>query len=149
MFEAVSPGTPPSSPPFFDSATQSPRSKAKTVSKYVPHKDKPPQLVERRNARERRRVESVNSAFVRLRRIVPYENRHKRLSKAKTLRTAIDYIQHLHTLITQHDHQHQLPTSLPNPDSRLHPDTQGLSWPTHHTHQVCINRPCFFVSHKG
>lgn len=45
-------------------------------SKYnhVPHRDKPPQVVARRNARERRRVQAVNSAFMRLRKAVPIEN---------------------------------------------------------------------------
>ena len=52
-----------------------------SVYKHVPHRDKPPQLVQRRNARERRRVQAVNNAFVRLRRYIPYENKHKRLSK--------------------------------------------------------------------
>lgn len=42
--------------------------------RHVPHKNKPPQIVERRNARERRRVEAVNSAFIRLRKAVPIEN---------------------------------------------------------------------------
>ena len=53
------------------------------VYKHVPHRDKPPQLVQRRNARERRRVQAVNNAFVRLRRYIPYENKHKRLSKVR------------------------------------------------------------------
>ena len=42
--------------------------------KHVPHRDKPPQLVARRNARERRRVQAVNVAFSRLRTVVPIEN---------------------------------------------------------------------------
>lgn len=41
--------------------------------KHVPHRNKPPQLVERRNARERRRVQAVNSAFSRLRKVVPID----------------------------------------------------------------------------
>lgn len=41
---------------------------------HVPHKDKLPQVVARRNARERRRVEAVNTAFVRLRKAVPMQN---------------------------------------------------------------------------
>lgn len=41
---------------------------------HVPHKDKPPQVVAKRNARERRRVQAVNSAFTRLRKAVPLEN---------------------------------------------------------------------------
>lgn len=42
--------------------------------KHVPHKEKPPQVVAKRNARERRRVQAVNNAFVRLRKAVPIEN---------------------------------------------------------------------------
>lgn len=41
---------------------------------HVPYKDKPPQAVARRNARERRRVHAVNMAFVRLRKMIPIEN---------------------------------------------------------------------------
>lgn len=39
--------------------------------KHVPHKDRPPLVVARRNARERRRVQAVNTAFMKLRKIVP------------------------------------------------------------------------------
>ena len=42
--------------------------------KHVPHREKPAQVVARRNARERRRVQAVNSAFARLRKVVPVEN---------------------------------------------------------------------------
>lgn len=41
--------------------------------KHIPHRNKPPQLVARRNARERRRVQAVNSAFSRLRKVVPMD----------------------------------------------------------------------------
>lgn len=41
---------------------------------HVPHKDKLPQAVAKRNARERRRVHAVNMAFVRLRKMVPIQN---------------------------------------------------------------------------
>ncbi|ELU07318.1 hypothetical protein CAPTEDRAFT_80653, partial [Capitella teleta] len=60
-----------------------------------------PQVVEKRNARERKRVQTVNGAFVRLRKFIPYENRHKRLSKVKTLRKAIEYIDHLQAMLGQ------------------------------------------------
>lgn len=81
------------------------RSVSKSNYKHIPHREKPPQLVARRNARERRRVQAVNNAFSRLRRHVPYENRHKRLSKVKTLRIAIDYINYLQRLIHEYDSQ--------------------------------------------
>ncbi|KAK2171233.1 hypothetical protein NP493_1090g00061 [Ridgeia piscesae] len=77
--------------------------RAHSCYKHVPHREKPPQLVQRRNARERRRVQAVNNAFVRLRRYIPYENKHKRLSKVKTLRRAIDYIGYLQSLVTEAD----------------------------------------------
>ncbi|XP_044736723.1 putative uncharacterized protein DDB_G0282499 [Chrysoperla carnea] len=70
--------------------------------RHVPHKNKPPQIVERRNARERRRVEAVNSAFIRLRKAVPIENtRGKRISKVKTLQKAIEYITALQNLLKE------------------------------------------------
>ena len=75
----------------------------KTVYKHVPHSEKPPHLVARRNARERRRVETVNNAFLRLRKHVPMDTKHKRLSKVKTLRYAIDYIKRLTAMIDNHD----------------------------------------------
>lgn len=51
------------------------RKGARPVYKHVPHREKPPQIVARRNARERRRVQAVNTAFSRLRKVVPIENR--------------------------------------------------------------------------
>ncbi|XP_050048445.1 uncharacterized protein [Dermacentor andersoni] len=81
------------------SASASPKS----AYKHVPHREKPPHLVARRNARERRRVQAVNNAFCRLRKCVPVENRAKRLSKVKTLHRAIEYIQALQRLLTEAD----------------------------------------------
>jgi len=46
-----------------------------TTSSHVPHLEKPPHLVAKRNARERRRVHAVNLVFVRLRRAMPFENK--------------------------------------------------------------------------
>ena len=45
------------------------------VSKHAVQKDKPVHLVQRRNARERRRVQAVNVAFSRLSKVVPLETR--------------------------------------------------------------------------
>uniref|UniRef100_A0A131YWD8 BHLH domain-containing protein n=1 Tax=Rhipicephalus appendiculatus TaxID=34631 RepID=A0A131YWD8_RHIAP len=83
--------------------TSSSASSPKSAYKHVPHREKPPHLVARRNARERRRVQAVNSAFCRLRKCVPVENRAKRLSKVKTLHRAIEYIQALQHLLTEAD----------------------------------------------
>lgn len=57
------------------------RSGRKGSYKHVPHGEKPPHLVARRNARERRRVQAVNGAFLKLRKHIPYGNKNKRLSK--------------------------------------------------------------------
>ena len=47
---------------------------------------KEPHLVARRNARERRRVQMVNEGFSLLRRQIPTEPKHKKLSKVKIYR---------------------------------------------------------------
>ncbi|XP_065159144.1 achaete-scute complex protein T3-like [Atheta coriaria] len=76
---------------------------------HVPHRDKPPQVVAKRNARERRRVQAVNGAFVRLRKAVPFENnRGKRVSKVKTLQYAIDYIQKLQDLLRDYNNSQNM-----------------------------------------
>ena len=45
------------------------------VPKHAAQKEKPVHLVQRRNARERRRVQAVNVAFSRLSKVVPLETR--------------------------------------------------------------------------
>ncbi|EDO31750.1 predicted protein, partial [Nematostella vectensis] len=55
-------------------------------------KQKEPAVVARRNARERKRVKLVNDGFMRLRKHVPTDPKNKKLSKVKTLRSAIEYI---------------------------------------------------------
>ena len=80
------------------------KGKKKSAYKHVPHREKPAHLVAKRNARERRRVEAVNSAFVKLRKSVPIENkRGKRVSKVKVLQRAIDYILSMREAIRVHD----------------------------------------------
>lgn len=77
------------------------KSNSKSAYKHIPHRDKPVHLVARRNARERKRVQAVNLAFMKLRKCVPVENRNKRLSKVKTLHRAIEYIAALDQLLKQ------------------------------------------------
>ena len=80
------------------------KQKKKSTYKHIPHREKPAHLVEKRNARERRRVEAVNGAFLRLRRAVPLDNkRGKRVSKVKILTRAIDYILNMKDAIDKHD----------------------------------------------
>ena len=57
------------------------RKKKKSTYKHVPHAEKPQHLVEKRNARERRRVHAVNLAFVRLRKAMPIENKVENYQK--------------------------------------------------------------------
>lgn len=80
------------------------KSKKKSAYKHVPHSEKPAHLVAKRNARERRRVEAVNAAFLTLRKAIPVDNkRGKRVSKVKILQRAIDYILNMKDAINQHD----------------------------------------------
>ncbi|XP_078481341.1 transcription factor protein [Ciona intestinalis] len=61
---------------------------------------KNPTSVARRNARERRRIKNVNSAFDELRQHVPNgERNRKKISKVDTLQSAIEYIKALEELV--------------------------------------------------
>nr|CAD2189318.1 unnamed protein product [Meloidogyne enterolobii] len=58
--------------------------------------------VERRNARERTRVHTVNHAFLQLKRMLPSLAKNvKRVSKLKILRTSIQYIYQLISILGQ------------------------------------------------
>ena len=54
----------------------------------MPHCEKPPQVVAKRNARERRRVQAVNQAFIQLRKAIPIESKVK---KIKMYQITVDY----------------------------------------------------------
>ncbi|XP_034529855.1 achaete-scute homolog 4-like [Notolabrus celidotus] len=58
-----------------------------------------PAFIRKRNERERHRVRCVNEGYARLREHLPQEFQDKRLSKVETLRAAIDYINHLQSLL--------------------------------------------------
>lgn len=62
-----------------------------------------PQAVARRNERERNRVKLVNSGFTNLRQQLPNGVNNKKMSKVETLRSAVDYIRQLQTLLDEHD----------------------------------------------
>ena len=84
--------------------------KAVRRSKHIPHHLRPKHVVERRNTRERRRVQDVNNAFHVLQALLPIDTHRKnqesptsaRLSKVRTLRKAVDYIVALQTLLHKH-----------------------------------------------
>uniref|UniRef100_A0A336MGL8 CSON015137 protein n=1 Tax=Culicoides sonorensis TaxID=179676 RepID=A0A336MGL8_CULSO len=62
----------------------------------IEHAHSNPVIVEKRNARERKRVKAVNEAFAKLRQMVPsVACQGKRVSKVKTLKKAVEYISEL------------------------------------------------------
>ncbi|XP_055644794.1 uncharacterized protein LOC129780495 [Toxorhynchites rutilus septentrionalis] len=66
-----------------------------TTIQSMPRRKKPV-VIERRNQRERVRVRAVNEAFARLRQMVPATRLSaKRVSKVKTLKRAVEYINDL------------------------------------------------------
>ncbi|XP_072045458.1 achaete-scute homolog 1a-like [Amphiura filiformis] len=62
-----------------------------------------PQAVARRNERERNRVKLVNSGFSSLRQQLPNGVNNKKMSKVETLRSAVEYIRQLQTLLDEND----------------------------------------------
>ena len=74
--------------------------KLKRRRQHVPHSQRSIESVQRRNERERRRVNDVNSAFKELSKHIPFmvDNR-KKISKINILRSAITYIEYLSILL--------------------------------------------------
>ena len=68
----------------------------------APAMSNPPKTV-RRNARERNRVKQIDVGFEKLRTTIPTAAQQKKISRVKILASAVDYIQHLHTLISEHE----------------------------------------------
>ena len=79
-------------------------------SKHIPHRLRPQHIVERRNTRERKRVQDVNDAFYMLQALLPIDIHSEsqdspnsaRLSKVRTLRKAVDYIIALQAMLDEH-----------------------------------------------
>lgn len=72
----------------------------KRKRRHVPHSQRSTEFVEKRNGRERKRVDDLNGAFECLKDRVPFiPRRNVRTSKMKILTNAISYIQHLTTLL--------------------------------------------------
>lgn len=79
-----------------DSGSESSEAESKTPEKY--------ETATRRrmaaNARERKRMQGLNTAFDRLRKVVPQWGQDKKLSKYETLQMALSYIMALNRILT-------------------------------------------------
>ena len=62
----------------------------------------PPKTV-RRNARERNRVKQIDQGFDKLKSNIPCAAAQKKISRVRILQTAVDYIQHLHSVLNEHE----------------------------------------------
>ena len=60
---------------FAGGCSQGVTRRKKGVYKHIPHREKPAGVVAKRNARERRRVQTVNQAFIRLGQALPHNNK--------------------------------------------------------------------------
>ncbi|CAF1197428.1 unnamed protein product [Rotaria sp. Silwood1] len=95
-------------------------------SKHIPHHLRPQHIVERRNRRERLRVQDVNQAFYMLQQLLPIDSNSttiratthnndnnkeqlnmtqnsSRISKVRTLRKAVDYIEALQQMLNENN----------------------------------------------
>ena len=73
-------------------------------SKHIPHHMQPSHLVQKRNARERKRVDAVNDEFAKLRRLIPLSAATcKRISKENILHFSIAYIRGLQRMLREDD----------------------------------------------
>lgn len=95
------------------------KKKPKRQSKHIPHHLRPQHIVERRNRRERLRVQDVNQAFHILQQLLPFDSNttsdndqkesscmtqnSSRISKVRTLRKAVDYIQALQKMLYENN----------------------------------------------
>lgn len=88
------------------------KKKSTRRSKHIPHHLRPQHIVERRNRRERLRVQDVNQAFYMLQQLLPFdsnspnhqhskEQNTSRISKLRTLRKAVDYIEALQKMLDE------------------------------------------------
>ena len=95
----------------------------------------PPKTV-RRNTRERNRVKQIDQGFEKLRVTIPSAAAQKKISRVKILASAVDYIQHLHTMLAQVEGVKQEiggSSPLPTPPKSSTPQTMS-SYPHQHPH---------------
>ncbi|UJR14701.1 hypothetical protein I4U23_001694 [Adineta vaga] len=93
------------------------KKKSSRRSKHIPHHLRPQHVVQRRNQRERLRVQDVNQAFYTLQQLLPIDSNSttsretkeqydttrnsSRISKVQTLRAAVDYIEALQNMLNE------------------------------------------------
>nr|XP_057920335.1 transcription factor atoh7 [Doryrhamphus excisus] len=85
-----------------DSGSESSEADSKSPEKHEP-------ATRRRmaaNARERKRMQGLNTAFDRLRKVVPQWGQDKKLSKYETLQMALSYIVALNRILTDAKRRH-------------------------------------------
>ncbi|XP_018422580.1 PREDICTED: protein atonal homolog 7 [Nanorana parkeri] len=78
------------------------------------------------NARERRRMEGLNTAFDSLRKVVPQWGEDKKLSKYETLQMALSYIMALNRILTEAErYRDEADWSASHHYEQFHQDCQG------------------------
>ncbi|CAF0811600.1 unnamed protein product [Adineta steineri] len=103
----------------FDENSKVLKKKSTRRSKHIPHHLRPQHIVERRNRRERLRVQDVNQAFYTLQQLLPSDSNSttsnnnqeqmdatrnsSRISKVWTLRKAVDYIDALQKMLYENN----------------------------------------------
>ena len=91
-----------------------------------------PLAVQRRNARERTRVKTVNQSYESLKAHVPSAARHKRMSKVEIIKHAMDYIERLQRMVEQAEETEEEAGLELNSSSSAGPDSV-----VHHPSQEC------------
>ncbi|KAK6187941.1 hypothetical protein SNE40_005859 [Patella caerulea] len=105
------------------SKTRRQSGKVKKQRQHIPHRDRTPEYVIKRNKRERDRVDHVNQAFIKLRDHIPDVKDDSRMSKIGILRSASEYIKSLTSLLNmnelctpiQNEHHENLSTEKKSP----------------------------------
>ncbi|KAH7731494.1 hypothetical protein AAVH_00392 [Aphelenchoides avenae] len=109
-----------------------------------------PNSVEKRNARERTRVHTVNQAFHILRyRLPALRANTKRVSKLKILKAALQYIYALTDLLEAHPIVHASKIDMPAPTTNVHhiDPSMALRAPPELNHALAFSYPLADVGH--
>uniref|UniRef100_W5LU56 Atonal bHLH transcription factor 7 n=1 Tax=Astyanax mexicanus TaxID=7994 RepID=W5LU56_ASTMX len=102
------------------------------------------------NARERKRMQGLNTAFDRLRKVVPQWGQDKKLSKYETLQMALSYIMALNRILTDSSrhstpHRQWLDLQFDSLQTETYPCIVRYSSPMEHEHM----HPSFSYHYEG